>query len=139
MGGSAGLIGKLAGIADLRSDAFGGIGEFAGGLREGGRGALGFVRAQAQRVGALADGGKRGGRSLCAAGNGTRRALQLADHAAEFDFEQLENLPARFGFRVVRNYGDSNRLRLGLKARRGWLGRGFPEQSNGHSVSRPQG
>ena len=95
MGGGARLVRELAGVADLRSDAFGGIGELAGGLREGGRGALGFVRAQAERVGALADGGQGGGRGLRAAGNGIRRALQLPNHAAKFDFKQFENLPAR--------------------------------------------
>ncbi len=138
MGGGARLIGEFARVADLGSDAFGGIGELAGGLREGGRRALGFVRVQAQRVGALADRGQSGGRGFRAAGNGTRRALQLANHAAELDFKQLENLPARFGFRVIRNRSHNSRLCLGLGAGRGQFGHGFPEQSKGHSVSRPR-
>lgn len=138
MGRGARLVGELAGVADLRSDAFGGIGELAGGLRKGGRGALGFVRAQAERVGALADRGQRGGRGLRAAGNGVRRALQLANHAAKLDFKQFENLPAQFGFRVIRNRSHYSRLGLGFGARHGQFGHGFPEQSNGHSVSRPR-
>ncbi len=94
MGGGAGLVGELAGVADLRSDAFGGMGELVGGLREGGRGALGGAerRLSASVRWRIVD--KRGGRGFGAAGDGIRRALQLADHAAKLEFKQFEDLPA---------------------------------------------
>src|SRR6202008_3710989 len=79
----AGLIGELAGIAHLRADVFGRMGELVGGLRADLGGALRSIASPAERVGALANRGKRRSRGLGPAGNGTRRSLELADHSAE--------------------------------------------------------
>jgi hypothetical protein len=135
IGGGARLVGEFAGIAHLRSDAFGRIGELAGGLRENSRGALSLVRAQAQRISALADCGKRGGRCFRAVGNGIGRAFELANHAAEFDFKQFENLPGGLCFRGVHGLDQGSRLYRRWFGRRR-LGASFPEQSNRHEVTR---
>ena len=60
----AGLIGELAGIAHLRADALRRVGEFFGGMGESSRRSLRGVGAPGQRVGALADVGKRRGGRL---------------------------------------------------------------------------
>jgi len=86
-GGFAGLVGELAGVAHLVADALRRMGEFVGGLREGGGRALGGGGAVGQGVGALTDGGERGRGRLGAAGDRIGRALELADHAAEFEFQ----------------------------------------------------
>ena len=51
--------------------------------------------APGQGLGALANGGKRRRGRLGAAGDRTRRALELADHRAEFELEQFEDFPRR--------------------------------------------
>ncbi len=56
----AGLVGELAGLADLRADPVGGLGELVGGLGEGGGGRLRGIGPAGQRVGAQADIGERG-------------------------------------------------------------------------------
>ena len=91
--GGAGLVGEFAGVAHLGADAFGRMGELLGGLREHGRGALRRTGAPGQRVGALANGGERRGGGLGAAGDRIGRAFELADHRAEFEFEQFEDFP----------------------------------------------
>ena len=90
-GGGAGLVGELAGVAHLRADALRRMGEFVGGLREGGGGALRRAGAAGQCVGAPADGGKRGRGGLRAASDGIGRRLELADHGAEFEFQQFQD------------------------------------------------
>ena len=93
-GGVAGLVGELAGVAHLGADALRRMGELVGGLREGGRGGLRGAGAPGQGVGALADGGKRRRGRLGAAGDRIGRALELADHGAQFEFQQFEDFPA---------------------------------------------
>ena len=66
---SAGLVGELAGVAHLGADALRRMGELVGGLREGRRRGLRGAGAAGQGVGSLADGGKRCGGRLRAAGN----------------------------------------------------------------------
>ena len=48
-----------------------------------------------QGIGALADGGKRRSRRLGAAGDRIGGALELADHRAEFEFQQFKDCPGR--------------------------------------------
>ncbi len=81
------------------ADALRRMGEFVGGLREGGRGGLGGGGAAGQGVGAVADGGQRRRGRLGAAGDRIGRALELADHAAEFEFQQFKDFLGRIAFR----------------------------------------
>ena len=113
-GGVAGLVGELAGVAHLGADALRRLGELVGGLRKGRRRALRGAGAAGQGVGALADGGKRRGGRLGAAGDRIGRALELADHRAEFEFQQFEDFLGRIAFG-----GD------GLGRGRGWRNLGF--------------
>ncbi len=139
MGGRARFVRELAGVADLRSDAFGGIGELAGGLREGGRGALGFARAQAERIGALADGGqawrpwppRRRQRNSPRAPAG--ESCRQARFQAVREFAWLDSASE-----LSATSATTAGFASASAARRGEFGRGFSEQSNGHSVSRPR-
>src|SRR4029077_4527430 len=118
---ASGLIGELAGLAHLRADVFGRMGELVGGLREDLGGALRGAASSAERSGALADHGKGRSRSLGPAGDGTRRALELADHSTEFEFEQFEDLPGRID--VGRNRELDRRFGLHRLRPGRWRGR----------------
>ena len=94
-GGFAGLVGELAGVADLGADALRRLGELVGGMRKGRRRALRGGGPAGQGVGAPADGGKRRRGRLGAAGDRIGRALELADHRAKFEFQQLQDFAWR--------------------------------------------
>ena len=91
--GVAGLVGELAGVADLGADPLRRLGELVGGMRKGRRRALRGGGPAGQGIGAPADGGKRRRGRLGAAGDRIGRALELADHRAKFEFQQLKDLP----------------------------------------------
>lgn len=93
--GFAGLVGELAGVADLRADAVGRLGELFRGLGEGLGGGLRVAGAVGQGVGAMADGGQGGGGGLRAAGHRIGRALELADHCDQFELKQFEDFAGR--------------------------------------------
>src|SRR5207302_6095733 len=105
------LIGELAGVAHLRADALRGLSEPLGGLGEGGRGALGSAGAPVERAGALADGGQRRSRCFGTAGDRTCRPLELADHRAQFEVQELEDFPGGIALRASGNFGSRDRLR----------------------------
>jgi len=109
MGGRAGLIGELAGVAHLGPDALRRMGEFVRGLRKSGRGALRGVGASGQRVGALSNGGERRRRRLGVAGDRIGRAFELPDHRAEFEFEQFENFLGGIAVRSIGRIGNDRR------------------------------
>jgi hypothetical protein len=119
------VIGEPAGVAHLRADAFGGMGELVGGVRKGGRGRLRGAGAPGQRIGALPDGRKRRCGRFGAAGHRTGRALELADHRAKFQFEKFQDLLGGIGLggggylghggsRRNLGFDGSNRLRHSL-------------------------
>ena len=116
-GGLAGLVGELAGVAHLCADVLRRMGEFVRGLREGRRRGLGFGGAAGQGFGAMADRGQRRRGRLGAAGDRIGCPLELADHAAEFEFQQFEDFPGRIAFRAGSfqpSYGPSSQnVRLG--------------------------
>src|SRR5207244_11469381 len=102
------------------ADAVRRLGELVGGLREGGGGGLRGAAAAGQRIGALADGGQRGGGGLRAAGNGACGPLELADHRAELELQQLKDgarrivlIAGREGA-ICRRYRGSRALRRAL-------------------------
>ena len=75
IGGGAGLVGEVAGLPHLGGDAFGRMGEFVGGLRKAGRGAVRGAGLSGQRVGTFADRMQRGGGRLRAVGDRIGGAL----------------------------------------------------------------
>ena len=93
------------------------LGELVGGVRKRRRGALCGAGAVGQGIGALADRRKRRSRRLGATGDRIGRALELADHGAEFELQKLEDCLGRiaFGRNGFRRAGD--RLDLGLGGR----------------------
>ncbi len=131
--GGAGLIGELAGVAHLGADAFGRMGELVGGLRERGRGVVRGAGAPGQGVGALADGGERRRRGLGAAGDRIGRAFELADHRAQFEFEQFEDFLGGIAVRSrVSIGGDRGLRRLGFDGRRSRFRRTLSKQTERH-------
>ena len=134
-GGVAGLVGELAGVAHLGADALRRLGEFVGGVRKGRRGALRRAGAAGQGVGALADGGKRRGGRLGAAGDRIGRALELADHRAEFEFQQFEDGLGRIALGAD-GLGRGRGLRnLGFGGRRSRFRHPLLKQTERHDVS----
>jgi hypothetical protein len=107
------------------------MGEFVGGLREGGRGRMRRAGAPGEGVGAPADGGERRRRRLGAAGDRIGRAFELPDHRAEFEFEQFEDFLGGFAFRragTASRYG--RRSCHGLRHRRAGSGRRLRNKPN---------
>src|SRR6266436_3518767 len=133
LGGGAGLVGELAGVAHLGPDALRGMGEVVRGLRKGGRGALRGAGMSGQRVGALSNGGERRRRRLCAIGDRMGRAFELPDHGAELELEQFEDFP---GGIAIRNAGyvsrDRRRRRNRYGGRRGRIRQTLSKQSERH-------
>ena len=91
----AGLVGELAGLADLRADALRRLRELVGGMGEGVGGRLGGVGTPGERVGALADGRERGRGRFRAAGHRVGGALELANHAAKLKFQKFQDFLGR--------------------------------------------
>ena len=134
-GGVAGLVGELAGVAHLGADPLRRLGELVGGMRKGRRGALCGAGAARQGIGALADGGKRRGGRLGAAGDRIGRALELADHRAKFEFQQFKDCPGRIALGadgLSRGRGLRN---LGFSGRRSRFRHLLFEQTERHDVS----
>ena len=101
MGGGAGLIGELAGVAHLRADALRRMGELVGGLREVvAVVCAALVRPVRASVRSRMVGERRRG-GLGAAGDRIGGALELADHGAQFEFEQFEDFPGGIAVRVA--------------------------------------
>ena len=133
LGGSAGLIGELAGVAHLRADAVRRLGEFFRHLREGGRGTLGGAGSPGQRVGALADGGESRCGSFGAAGDRVGRALELADHRAQLEFQKFKDFLCRIALVGSGNVARRSRLgRLRLDGSRSRFGQPLSKQTERH-------
>ncbi|MGY3424778.1 hypothetical protein ACVWZW_005253 [Bradyrhizobium sp. F1.13.4] len=64
-----------------------------------------------QGVGAVANGGKRRGGGLGAAGHRIGGALELANHGAQLEFQQFQNFLGRIAFDGRRGLGMGHRLR----------------------------
>ena len=137
-GGGAGLVGELAGVAHLRPDALRRMGELVRGQREGGGGGLRGAGAPGQGVGALADGGKRRRGGLGAAGDRIGRALELADHGAQFEFQQFEDFPGRIALRSDRAHRSQRQGRPRRASTTGAAGSGsrFRNKPNAMGFSR---
>ncbi|MHC2663570.1 hypothetical protein ACVINX_004355 [Bradyrhizobium diazoefficiens] len=105
-----GLVGELAGLANLRADAQRGLGKLVGGMGEGGCGRLCGVGAAGQGVGPVADGRKGCGGRFGAAGHRIGGALELANHRAQLEFQQFQDFPGRIAL--------SGRAGLGMGRRR---------------------
>ena len=91
-----------------------------------------------QGVGAVADGRKRRGRRLGAAGDRIGGALELADHRAELEVQQFKDGPGRIVGRIVsgRGLGGGRRLRnLGFGRGRSRFRQSLSEQTERHVVS----
>jgi hypothetical protein len=72
---------------------------------------------------------------LGAARDGGGRAFELADHPAEFQFEQFEDLLGGIGLGRTGNLGSVRGLcRLRLDRRRGWCRRVLSKQSKRHEL-----
>ncbi len=136
MGRGGGLVGELAGVAHLTADAVGRLGEFIGGLREGGRGRLRCAGAAGQGIGALANGRERGRGGLGAAGDRLGRALELADHRAEFDFQKFEDLFGRIAVRSRGGISGNSRIGLWRYSGRSRFRRTLAKQTERHGLSR---
>ena len=88
-----------------------------------------------QGVGALADGGKRRSGRLGAAGDRIGRALELADHRAEFEFQQFQDCLGRIALGAD-GLGRGRGLRnLGFSGRRSRFRHPLFEQTERHGVS----
>ncbi len=133
--GGAGLIGELAGVAYLGTDALRRMGEFFRGLRERGRGILRGAGAPGQRVGALADGCERRCGCLGATGDRIGCALELPDHRAEFKFEQFEDFPGGIAVRRRASLGrDRRRHRLRFHHGRSRFRQTLSKQTERHGL-----
>ncbi len=131
--GFAGLVGELAGVADLGADPLRRMRELVGGVRKGRRRALRVRSPAGQRIGALADGGKRGRGRFGAAGDRIGRALELADHPAKFEFQQFKD---RLGGIALDGLGRGRSLRsLVFRGRRGGLRHLLLEHTERHGIS----
>jgi hypothetical protein len=100
-------------------------------LRKGGGRALGGAGLPGERVGALADGGKRLGRGVGPSGNRSGGALQPADHAADFKVEQFQDFLGGIGLRGSQIRA-SRRRGCRLKRGRNRFQPSFPEQRERH-------
>lgn len=132
--GFAGLVGELAGVADLRADAVGRLGELFRGLGEGLGGGLRVAGAVGQGVGAMADGGQGGGGGLRAAGHRIGRALELADHCDQFELKQFEDFAGRVVIGRGSGFGRRDRrVRGNVRLRLFW--QPLPKKSERHKES----
>src|SRR3954469_14895894 len=107
------------------------MGEFFGGLRKRGGGGMRGAGGPGKRGGGGSDIGQRGGGRLRAAGHRIGRALELADHGAEFEFQEFEDFLRRI---VMRGLGHGRRRNGGIHCCR--LRFGSSEQAKRHRFSR---
>ena len=109
--------------------------ELVGGLRERGCGGLRGAGAVRQGIGALTDGGKRRRGGLGAAGDRTGRALELANHAAEFELQELKDFLGRIAFGRDSLGQGRRRWNLGFDGRRSRFRHSLSKQTERHRVS----
>ncbi len=136
-GGGAGLVGELAGVAHLRADALRRLGELVGGVRKGGVAVpcAALVRPVRASV-RWRMVGQRGRGRLGAAGDRIGRALELADHGAEFEFQQFEDFLGRIALGAERSpVAAAAGFSCGCSGRARRFRHPLFEQTEGHEVS----